>query len=99
VHKTNFNHIASLIRENRIKAGWSQADLSGLAEMKKGQGQLISNVERGLCNLPPKHGRKICKILSIDPDKMIEAMAMDFKKSLITEFQLNGEGTSDANSN
>lgn len=83
----NFVEIAQLLKTNREKKGWSQADLSGLVGMKKGQGQLISNIERGLCNLPPKHGLKVCEVLSIDPDVMIETMANDYKRALLEEFK------------
>lgn len=82
-----FSGIASLIRTAREKKDWSQADLSAMIGMKKGQGQLISNIERGLCNLPPRHGVKICQLLSIDPGVMIETMTNDFKRSLTEEFK------------
>jgi len=84
-----FTEIALLLRNARVQKDWSQADLSEMIGMKKGQGQLISNIERGLCNLPPRHGAKICEVLSIDPVVMIETMANDYKKSLIEEFKMN----------
>lgn len=83
----NFTNIAKLIREARAKKHWSQSDLGALAGMKRGQGQAISNIERGLCNLPPKRGPRICQILDIEPGLMIEAMVEDYRTSLVAEFE------------
>lgn len=86
-----FNAIGKLVKDYRIKKGWSQTDLSALAGMKRGQGQHISNIERGLANLPPKHGSKVCQLLEIDTSLMIDAMVEDFKESLVEEFKSSGE--------
>lgn len=82
----SFNAIGRLLKESRIKKGWSQSDLSALIGMKTGQGQHISNIERGLANLPPKHGAVVCETLDIDPDIMMDAMVEDFRSSLKIEF-------------
>ncbi len=92
-----FTEIARLLKSAREKKDWSQADVSAMIGMKKGQGQLISNIERGLCNLPPKHGVKICEILAIDPEVMIETMANDYKRSLVEEFKTAAMGVSGGN--
>jgi len=86
----SFNSIGSLVKEYRIKKGWSQSDLSVLAGMRDRQGQHISNIERGLANLPPKRGYAVCKVLEVDPMLMIDAMVADFKNSLIEEFKSSG---------
>lgn len=93
-----FRDIAILLRKAREKKGWSQNDVSHMIGMKS-QGQLVSNIERGLCNLPPKHGFKICEILSIDPATMIETMANDYKRALLEEFKAAGMKEQNAESN
>ena len=84
---SSFNSIGSLVKEYRIKKKWSQVDLSHETGLKDKAGQQISNIERGISNLPPKHGSKFCEVLGIDPSLMIDAMMNDFKKSLVEKFK------------
>jgi len=85
-----FKDMAILLKTAREKKGWSQKDFAALMGMKRGQGQIVSNIERGLCNLPPKHGFKVCEMLSIEPKIMIETMVDDYRRSLIEEFKASG---------
>jgi transcriptional regulator with XRE-family HTH domain len=82
-----FNDIATLIREAREKKKWSQSELAALMGLKKGCGQMVSNVERGLCNLPPRHGFNVCQILAIEPQLMIDTMVNDYRRSLNDQFK------------
>ena len=56
---------------------FSQSELSHLLGYKNGQ--FISNVERGLCNIPLKMLGKVCEILHIGPQEMKQAMMVDFE--------------------
>lgn len=75
----SFKSIAHLIRakrENHPKE-FSQSELSHLLGYKNGQ--FISNVERGLCNIPLKMLGKFCEILQIDSQEMKQTMMVDFE--------------------
>lgn len=72
-----FDNIGKLIRNTRINhpKGYSQSTLSLALGYKNGQ--FISNVERGLCNIPLKMLFKTCKILDIDTNVIKEAILKD----------------------
>jgi len=82
----SFNHIAKLIRTKRIghPKNYSQSDLSLMLGYKNGQ--FISNVERGLCNVPLKMMRKISEVLDIHPDEIKEAILKDHEETLTNFF-------------
>lgn len=73
----SFDNIAKLIREKRTQhaKGYSQSELSNLLGYKNGQ--FISNVERGLCNIPLKMLTKVAQILDISHSDLKEAILKD----------------------
>jgi transcriptional regulator with XRE-family HTH domain len=82
----SFKHIAQLIRTKRINhpKNYSQSDLSVLLGYKNGQ--FISNVERGLCNVPLKMMKRISEVLEIDPDDLKTAILKDHEETLTNFF-------------
>ncbi|HLE12199.1 MAG: hypothetical protein A2504_13700 [Bdellovibrionales bacterium RIFOXYD12_FULL_39_22] len=78
----SFKHIAKLIREKRVghPKSYSQAELSEILGYKNGQ--FISNVERGLCNIPLKMLRKVSEVLDINPEGLKQAMLRDHDATL-----------------
>lgn len=92
-----FVGIAKLMRESREKTHWSQTELARMLDMRNGQ--FISNIERGLCGLPSKYVLKVCSVLSIDPDVMIETMTADYKRGLMEELKAPVNEVSNANVN
>lgn len=66
---------AALLREARKRKNYSQAEVSFLLGYKNGQ--FISNVERGKCNLPPKLLPKLCEVLEIAPEDARVAIVAD----------------------
>lgn len=88
----SFKHIAKLIRTKRLNHpnGLSQSDVSKLLGYKNGQ--FISNVERGLCNIPLKMLPKICEILTIPKEELKKAIMNDHEET-INNFLQMGEGT------
>lgn len=78
----SFNHIATLIRTKRMEhpQALSQSDLSERLGYKNGQ--FISNVERGLCNVPLKMMSKISDILDISAEEIKAAILKDHKETL-----------------
>jgi transcriptional regulator with XRE-family HTH domain len=82
----SFKNIAFLIRTKRINhpKNYSQSDLSLLLGYKNGQ--FISNVERGLCNVPLKMMKKISEVLDIVPEDIKSAILKDHEETLTNFF-------------
>ena len=82
----SFKNIATLIRSKRIghSKNYSQSDLSLLLGYKNGQ--FISNVERGLCNVPLKMMKKISEVLEINADELKAAILKDHEETLSNYF-------------
>lgn len=82
----SFKNIAFLIRTKRINhpKNYSQSDLSLLLGYKNGQ--FISNVERGLCNVPLKMMKKISEVLDILPHDIKTAILKDHEETLTNFF-------------
>jgi transcriptional regulator with XRE-family HTH domain len=78
----SFKNIAFLVRTKRINhpKSYSQSDLSLLLGYKNGQ--FISNVERGLCNVPLKMMKKISEVLDIGPEDIKAAILKDHEETL-----------------
>ena len=85
----SFKHIATLIKTKRIAhpKGLSQSDLSILLGYKNGQ--FISNVERGLCNIPLKNMKKISEVLEINPEELKQTILKDLDDTLKKYFDIN----------
>ncbi|MFA6238692.1 MAG: helix-turn-helix transcriptional regulator [Bacteriovorax sp.] len=81
-----FKNIATLVRSKRIghPKNYSQSDLSLLLGYKNGQ--FISNVERGLCNVPLKMMKKISEVLDINPEELKSAILKDHEETLTNYF-------------
>tara|TARA_Y100001970_G_C14182771_1_gene830768 strand:+ start:304 stop:738 length:435 start_codon:yes stop_codon:yes gene_type:complete len=77
-----FKSIAKLIKAKRLghPRGYSQSELSHLLGYKNGQ--FISNVERGLCNVPLKMLRRVSEVLGIPKEELKKAILDDHEKTL-----------------
>jgi len=86
----SFKNIAALIRTKRINhpKSYSQSDLSLLLGYKNGQ--FISNVERGLCNVPLKMMKKISEVLDISGEEIKTAILKDHEETLTNYFNKPG---------
>lgn len=82
----SFKNIAALVRTKRINhpKNYSQSDLSLLLGYKNGQ--FISNVERGLCNVPLKMMKKISEVLDIPGEEIKNAILKDHEETLTNYF-------------
>lgn len=80
--KRCFQNVAKLVRIRRMNhvKKYSQADLSKMLGYKNGQ--FISNVERGLCNVPIKMLFKISDILEIPYDELKSTILKDYSETL-----------------
>ncbi|MEE2743021.1 MAG: helix-turn-helix transcriptional regulator [Bdellovibrionota bacterium] len=77
-----FKSIAKLIKAKRLAhpKGYSQSELSHLLGYKNGQ--FISNVERGLCNIPLKMLRRVSEVLGVPKEDLKKAILDDHGKTL-----------------
>lgn len=87
----SFDNVAKLIKEKRMShaKSYSQSELSQLLGYKNGQ--FISNVERGLCNVPLKMLSRISDILNIQHEELKNAILADHGKTIDNYFSM-GEG-------
>lgn len=58
-----------MFKLEREKAGLTQAELAGKLGVDN---QFISNIERGICPLPPKHFKVLSRMLDIPVEKFID---------------------------
>lgn len=79
------NNLAKLIKKRRLEIGLTQPKLNLLLGYKSGNGQTISNIERGKCQLPIKLLDKLSLVLMISREAIIEAAVEDYKESLRKE--------------
>ena len=89
-----FKSIAKLIKAKRLghPRGYSQSQLSHLLGYKNGQ--FISNVERGLCNVPLKMLRRVSEVLDVPKEDLKKAILDDHEKTLDNYLNL-GEVSTD----
>ena len=82
----SFENIAILIRTKRLKhpLNLSQMDLSLRIGYKNGQ--FISNIERGQCNIPLEMMKEISEILDISSEEMKIAILKDIEVTLTNFF-------------
>ncbi len=88
-----FDNIAKLIKTRRLNhpKAYSQSELSSLLGYKNGQ--FISNVERGLCNIPLKMLNKVSVVLSISSEELKASILEDHEKTLENYFNLGKKET------
>jgi hypothetical protein len=93
----SFKNIATLVRTKRVEhpKSYSQSDLSLLLGYKNGQ--FISNVERGLCNVPLKMMKKISEVLDINPEQLKSAILKDHEETLTNYFNKGASANSKKN--
>lgn len=75
-----FHHLGAFLREKRIDAGYTQAELaSSLGDVHS---QFVSNWERGLC-APPGHSlQRLIDLLKLNREKLVDIMLMDARTEI-----------------
>jgi transcriptional regulator with XRE-family HTH domain len=74
--------MAYLIKTTRKNNRISQQQLHALLGWSSKTSQQISNIETGKCQFPVKHIKKLCEVLSIDKELIINTYLNDVKKNL-----------------
>ncbi len=70
-------------KEKREAAGLTQREASNA--LKLTTGQYISNVERGLCSLSPKHFNPLAKLYKAPVGELVKAAEKDFADGLLAK--------------
>jgi transcriptional regulator with XRE-family HTH domain len=77
------SYTGTLLRQKREAANLSQTDICGKIGWKNGQ--YISNIERGLCQVPVKHINQLAVELGIGATEIVDAMILDYKEKIVSE--------------
>lgn len=75
--------VNEIVKTTRIQRGISQADLA--KKLGLSSAQSVSNLERNLVKLPPKHYKRAAKALKIPVEKLVNAATNDFKAKLMNQ--------------
>lgn len=82
-----FKNMANLIRSKRLKKNKQQREVAvDLGYLRCSQ--MISNVERQLCTIPPAKAKKVCASLEIEKEEFISAYLADEVDMLETAFKI-----------
>ncbi len=73
-----------MLKELRKEAGLTQATLG--KKMGYGSSQFISNIERGIANLPPSKFKKAAKLLKVPVSELVEMRIMADKARLMKRY-------------
>jgi transcriptional regulator with XRE-family HTH domain len=84
-----FYQLGHLVKEYRRKSNISQIHLAKKLGYKNGQ--FVSNMERGLCNVPFSKVGELAKELNIPTDIIIDRMAEDFKANIRDTVELSND--------
>jgi transcriptional regulator with XRE-family HTH domain len=69
----------------------TQTKLSGLLGWKTKNAQYVSNIIRGKCQFPIKDSGKLCDVLGIELEVLIEKFSSDYRLSILDELYKNSE--------
>ena len=72
--------IHDYLRDKRLGLNLSQADVADM--LKLSSAQFVSNVERGLCNMPLKKLNILVKHLKLDKNKVESLLTNQYKKKV-----------------
>ena len=75
--KRQFNNIATLLKQSRIRMGLSQRQLARVGNFGKSGHQYVSNVERGKCSIPASRVAELADALSIDCSVIVKTIVLD----------------------
>lgn len=76
-------HQSTLIKQSRIRKGLTQTQVSTIFMPTNRNSQVLSNIERGVCGIPPRHIPTLCGILEVPVQEMLDAMVMDYRENLM----------------
>ncbi len=78
--KKSYTNIGNFVKSARAEKGLSQAELT--EKLGYTNAQFISNIERGICSLPPTKIDLFCKLLQVKKEAIKDALRKDFEDSI-----------------
>jgi transcriptional regulator with XRE-family HTH domain len=75
--------LALFLKQRRKQIGYSQNQLSDALGMGSSGSQFVSNVERGLCQMPLKYIPELSKRLDVSQEEIVNMMTLDYKTSIL----------------
>jgi len=78
-------HVARLIKQKRKELNLSQDDLAKKIDLGPRGYQVISNIERGIQQIPVKYVSKLSEALNVNPEMVIFELCQDFKYNVYCE--------------
>lgn len=73
---------ANVLRSLRNADGLTQVEVA--AKLKGIEGpQFISNIERGICGIPPKYMKPLARLFKVSTSEFIEASIDDHRENLV----------------
>lgn len=72
--------VSKVLRNSRKNASVTQTELA--IKLGFGNGQFVSNIERGVATLPTSHFKTAARLLKIPVSKLITAAVQDYKQGL-----------------
>ena len=78
-------HLATLIRKRRIELDLSQGELNKLLGWYSKNGQVVSNIERGLQQVPAHAVNKLSSEIMIPREEIMDLMVKDYQEALKNE--------------
>jgi transcriptional regulator with XRE-family HTH domain len=79
----DFHHLGIYLKEKRIEAGQSQAELATVLGYTSSQ--FVSNWERGICAPPGESLQKMIKLLKLSREKIVTAMVEDCRVEIVSK--------------
>lgn len=78
-------HLATLIRKRRIELDLSQGELNKLLGWYSKNGQVVSNIERGVQQMPVKTINKLANAIMVPREEIMDLMVKDYQEALKME--------------
>lgn len=79
------SHLANLIKRRRFELDLSQNELNKMLGWHSKTGQVISNIERGLQQVPPHVINKLSSAIMIPREEIMDLMVKDYQEALKME--------------
>lgn len=87
-------HVARLIKQKRKELNISQDDLAKSLEFGPRGYQIISNIERGIQQIPIKYAAKLAEKLQVSNEMIIFELCQDYKMNVDMEIASKLQETS-----
>lgn len=85
-----YQSINDFVKSKRIEKNKTQADVSKALGLDTTQ--FVSNIERGLTNIPTSRYKQLAEFLGFDVNKLIEMNVQEYRRALAVEVKDSKKG-------